>query len=445
MNVKKTRRLAILFVLLLCHSKIHAVDLMDIYTLAQNNDPVYQQALALTLASFESRKQARALLLPTVNLSADSRGNRQTNKGSFIQQANNETINFNSHGYSLNLAQPLFRWDRYLNLKQANIMLTRVAAEQSLAQQDLMIRVAESYFNILTATENLKLAQAVKKSLTKQLEQTQQQFNVGLAAITDLHEAQAGFDIAVADEILNKNLLDNARIDMQEITGEYITEIAHLVDNLILAYPQPNDIEEWSKTAEIQNIDIIIAKKQLEIAAKEIAKLRAKHLPAVDLVASHGRQVSGGRFGTNRGETSSVGVELNMNLYQGGLIHAEVNEARHLYNRAFHVLTQSLRAARKETRQAYLQILSGISRVNALKQSVISSVAALEATKTGAAIGTRTTVDVVTSERVALNAKSEYAHAKYTYLLDSLRLKRASGTLDISDLMKINQELTKDI
>ncbi|SMN10950.1 Type I secretion outer membrane protein, TolC precursor [uncultured Candidatus Thioglobus sp.] len=418
---------------------------MGIYTLAQNNDPIYQQALATTLANFESKKQARALLLPDVTLSANTLSNKQTNKGVFIQQQSNETIQFNSHGYSLNIVQPLFRWDRYLNLKQADAVLTQTESEQLLAQQDLIIRVAENYFNILTAMENLKLAQAVKKSLTKQLEQTQQQFNVGLVAITDLHEAQAGFDIAVADEILNKNLLDNAHIDMREITNEYITKISGLADNLALTYPQPNDIEQWSKMAETQNINVIIAKKKLEIAAKEIEKQQAKHLPAVDLVANHGRQASGGRFGTNKAQTSSIGLELNINLFQGGLVSAEVNQARHLYNLAFHELTQSLRASRKEARQAYLRILSGISRVHALKQSVISSVAALDATKIGAEIGTRTTVDVVRSERVALDAKSEYARSKYIYLLDGLHLKKASGSLNINDLVQVNQILAKDI
>ena len=424
------------FALMFLSSSVVAMDLIEVYTLAETNDPIYRQAVYSTLATHESKPQARALLLPSANLSANTTENDQTISSAGFGSSGD--TNFNSHGYTLNVAQPLFRWDRYLSLKQSDSLILQAEAEQLSTQQELIIRVAEAYFEILAALDNIEFAEAETKSLSRQLEQANQRFEVGLTAITDVHEAQAGFDRAAADEILAKNLLDNARENLREITGEYIVELDNLGDSMPLVSPEPNDINQWSTTAESQNMNIIAIKHKLENSRQEIKKQKAGHLPTLDLVASHGYNVSGGRFGDTKIRATGVSLELNVPLYQGGQVNSKTKQARHRYNQSIQELEQALRAAQRETRQAYLGVISGISRVGALKQAVVSSETALKATETGFEVGTRTAVDVVASERTTLNAKRNHSRARYDYLLDSLRLKQAAGTLIPDDLKQIS-------
>jgi len=205
-----------------------------------------------------------------------------------------------------------------------------------------------------------------------------------------------------------------------------------------LISPEPDDIDQWSKIAESQNMDIVAAKHRLEGSRQEIKIQNAGHLPTLDLVANHGYNVSGGRFGDFKLRSTAVGLELNVPLFQGGLISSRAKQARYRYNRSQQELEQAFRAAQRETRQAYLGIISGISRVSALKQALISSETALKATEIGFEVGTRTAVDVVASQRTTLDAKRQHARARYNYLLDSLRLKRAAGTLSPDDLKQIS-------
>ncbi len=426
-------RVSPLFILLSCN--VVAMDLAEVYTLAETNDPIYRQSVFSHLATRESKPQARALLLPSANISANTFGNDQTITSDFGSSGD---ADFSSYNYTLSLAHPIFRWDRYLSLKQTDSLIQQAEAEQLSTQQELIIRVAKAYFTVLAAMDNIEFARAETKSLSRQLEQANQRFEVGLTAITDVAEAQAGFDRATADDILAENLLDNARENLREITGEYIAELDSLGDLMPLISPEPNDIDQWSKTAESQNMDIIAAKYNLENSRQEIKKQNAGHLPTLDLVANYGVNVSGGRFGDTKIRSTDIGLELNVPIYQGGLISSKSKEARHLYDQSRQRLEQAFRAAQSKTRQAYHGVISGISRVAALKQALVSSEIALKATETGFEVGTRTAVDVVASERTTLDAKRQHARARYDYLLDSLRLKQAAGTLSPDDLKEIS-------
>jgi len=426
-----------IFVLIFLSFNAAAMDLAEVYTLAETNDPIYRQAIFSTLATRESKPQAQALLLPTASVSANTIANDQTIGGSGPTTVSGD-VSFNSHGYTLNLAQPLFRWDRYLSLKQTDSIIQQSEAEQLSTQQKLIIRVAEAYFAVLAALDNIEFTKAETKSLSRQLEQANQRFEVGLTAITDVAEAQAGFDRATADDIQAENLLDNAKENLREITGEYIIELASLGGSMPLISPEPDDIDQWSKIAESQNMDIVAAKHRLEGSRQEIKIQNAGHLPTLDLVANHGYNVSGGFFGDRKIRSTAVGLELNVPLFQGGLISSRAKQARYRYNRSQQELEQAFRAAQRETRQAYLGIISGISRVTALKQALISSETAQKATEIGFEVGTRTAVDVVASQRTTLNAKRQHARARYNYLLDSLRLKQAAGTLSPDDLKQIS-------
>ena len=420
------------FLLLSCN--VVAMDLIGVYALAETNDPIYRQTVYSTLATRESKPQARALLLPSANFSANTFENDQKIEG--IGPTRDET--FNTHGYNFSVTQPLFRWDRYLSLKQTDSIIQQAEAEQISTQQELIIRVAEAYFNILAAIDNIEFTRAETKALGRQLEQATQRFEVGLTAITDVAEAQAGFDRATADDILAENLLDNAKENMRAITGEYITEFSILGEAMPLVTPEPNDIDQWSKTAESQNMIIIAAKHKVESSRQSINIQKSGHLPTLDLVASHGDNTTGGRFGDSTIRSTDIGLELNVPLYQGGLINSNTREARYLYDQSRQELEQAFRAAQRETRKAYLGTISGISRVNALKQALVSTETALKATETGFEVGTRTAVDLVASERATPDAKRNHARARYDYLLDSLRLKQAAGTLNPDDLKQIS-------
>jgi len=425
------------FALILLNCNVVAMDLIGVYTIAETNDPTYRQSIFSNLATQESKPQALSRLLPSANLVADTTANDQTIGGQGPAAVSGDT-SFNSHGYTFRVTQPLFRWDRYLSLKQTDSIIQQSEAELLSSQQELIIRVAEAYFNILAAEDNIEFTKSETKSLGRQLEQANQRFEVGLTAITDVHEAQAGFDRATADDILAENLLDNAKENLRAITGEYITEFTSLSDEMPLVTPEPNDINEWSKTAESQNMIILAAKYKVESSRQSIKIQKSGHLPTVDLFANHGYNTSGGRFGDSTIRATGVGLELNVPIFQGGLITSNTKEARYLYDQSRQELEQAFRAAQRDTRKSYLGILSGISRVSALKQALVSTEIALKATETGFEVGTRTAVDVVASQRATLDAKRNHARARYNYILDSLRLKRAAGTLDPDDLKQIS-------
>ncbi|MEE9552512.1 MAG: TolC family protein, partial [Gammaproteobacteria bacterium] len=254
-------------------------------------------------------------------------------------------------------------------------------------------------------------------------------------------EAQAGYDRAVANEISAENLLDNTREALREITGEYIDMLSPLSDAMTLVEPNPNEIETWTKISSEQNLKIIAAKHALESARQEIKIQRAGHFPTLDLVANHGFNSTGGRFGGTTIQSDAIGLELNVPIYQGGLINSQTREAQQQYNAAREQLERQYRAAQRQTREAYRGVISGISQVHALKQALISTETALQATQAGFEVGTRTAVDVVASERATLEAKRDYARARYNYIGDSLELKRAAGTLSPEDLQQLNNWL----
>ena len=420
----------------------YGADLLSAYALAEKNDPTYLEEQATYRATLESKPQALSQLLPTIEFSADTTRYDQDISSASTFGSNGE-INFNSRGYELSLTQPLFRRDRFIALKQADSEIKQAEAELTQAQQELIIRIAERYFNVLSSIDNLEFAQAEVKSLSRQLEQANQRFEVGLSAITDVTEAQAGYDLAAAREIQAQNAIDNAYEAMRELTGEYITTFDKLGDNVPLVRPNPETIESWTEISMNQNMAISAANFAAETARKEIQVQTSGHYPTLDLVASHGYDSNGGRFGSTKTQSSAIGLELSVPIYSGGLVSSQVREAHENYNVAMQSLEQARRSAQRLTREAYLGVISGISQVTALNQAVISSETALEATEAGFEVGTRTAVDVVASQRATSEARRNYSQAKYDYILNTLKLKQAAGTLSPEDLQLVNSWLTK--
>ncbi len=418
-----------------------AADLLDVYELAETNDPQFQQIISNHRAVLERKPQARALLLPSINLNANTRSNDQGIASSTFGATGSGEIGFNSHGYSLNLNQPLFRRDRYLALSKADNEINQAATQIEGARQDLIIRISEAYFNLLSAKDNLEFAHAEVKSLSQQLEQAKLRFDVGLIAITDVQEAQAGYDSAIAKNIRAENDIDVSQETMREIIGEYIGNVAILSNEMPLVNPEPLEIEQWTTTALEQNMEVNSTRYAAEVARQEIKIQNAGHYPTLDLVASHGYDTSGGRFGSSQIHTTSIGIQLDIPIYEGGLTSSRKREALERYEGSMQALEQSQRLAQRQTREAYLNVISGISEVKALRQAQKSTETALEATTAGFDVGTRTAVDVVISERATLNAKQNHSNARYQYVLNSLKLKQAAGILSIEDLTLVNNWL----
>ncbi len=421
------------------HLQASAMNLEDVYNIAETSDPEFKQVAANKRAVLERRPQAISGFLPSANINATTTGNDQDISSQGFG-ASGKT-KFNSNGYSLNVAQPLFRTDRYIQLRQASSLIKQADAELSSAQQDLMIRVSEAYFNVLAAEDSLEFAEAEKKSLSKQLDQAKQRFEVGLTAITDVQEAQAGYDLAVSQEIVAENEIDNTNERLRAITGEYMSHLIGLGEDMPLVNPQPEQIDTWTDTALEQNLDVLSARYAVDTAREEIRLQKTGHLPTLDLIARHDFNTSGGRFGSTSIRSTAVGLELNVPIYQGGFVSSKTREAHQRLEQQMQRLEQARRLAQRLTREAYLGVISGISQVKALNQAVISSQTALLSTQAGFEVGTRTAVDVVTSERATFQARRNYSRAKYDYIINTLKLKRAAGVLSTTDLSQVSEWL----
>ena len=415
-----------------------AENLLDAYRLAVDSDPQLRAAAANRAAVGEGRRQSQALYYPNINLSADASRNRQetdTDLGS-------TTDNFTNLGYAVNLSQALYRRDYLVQLRQSDALLREAEAQYRTTEQGLMLRVAERYFDVLAAQDNLQFAQAEKEALNRQLDQTQQRFEVGLIAITDVHESQAAFDTAVASEIAAENQLAVSREALREVTGELPSELDILSDDMQLTPPTPANVTQWVEEALSSNFEVIAAEATVDAARQQRALQRADRYPDIDLVARHGFSDSGGGFNGDRETTdTSLGVQLSLPLYQGGGISSRIRQANDQLDQAMQGLEQQRRATQRLTSDAYLNVLSGISQVKAFKQALVSSISALEATEAGYEVGTRTTVDVVTNRRNMFRAQRDYARSRYDYLIATLALKQAAGLLSPTDLEHINQWL----
>ena len=421
----RARTLAAGVFLMAMSSPAPAVNLSEVFESALASDPEFLAAGAENRAAQEIRPQALAGLRPSVRLAFDTKWNERQRRR-----------DFRSDNLVLDVAQPLYRRDRRIAVAQADSRIARADALYAAARQDLMVRVAERYFGVLEADDELSFAKATLEAFQQQLEQSRQRFEVGLIAITDVEEAKAGFDLSRAQLIAAENALDIAREALRETTGAYQERLAPLGD-MPLVMPEPADIDKWTETALERNLRLTAARHDTETARRGIERSQAGHSPTFDAVGSFGLNDSeSGVLGENR--RTMVGLRLNLPLYSGGSIVSRTRESRHRYQRAVDVLERERRRAQRETRDAYLGVNSGISRVHALEQAVRSSETAAEAIEAGFQVGTRTSVDVLDAQRDLFRARRDLSEARYSYVLNVLRLKRAAGILAEDDLQLIS-------
>ena len=415
-----------------------AEDLLSVYKAAMQNDPQFQAAQAEYRAQLENKTQSIALFLPTLSASAH------------YTEHDDETIgglspgiyDYKTNGYNLNLTQPLYHHENYVGLNQANALVAQALSTFENAKQDLILRVATQYFAVLAAGDDLEFAKAEKISIREQLVQTQQRFNVGLIAITDVHEAQARFDQAVARAIIAENTFAISNEILREITAKNHVTLSSLSTEHPLVTPEPADIQQWVTTANAQNVLLIASQKNVEVARAEVSRQQAGHFPTLDLTANHTftDYSEDNPFGASERERNdtSISLQLNIPLYQGGLVNSRTRAAAYRLTQARENLEQQKRATERQTRNSYLSVIASISTVKALKQALASSSIALEATQAGFEVGTRTAVDVLDSQRELFRARRDYAQVRYNYVLETLKLKLAAGTLSSMDLEQLN-------
>ncbi len=439
MNNYKSKAGAFMGLLLVC-STVQAEDLLQIYQLALENDPTFKAAEASLRSTIEAKGQADANYLPSVDLNA---GGSQSKTKTSTTDTDTDSIR-----YGVSLSQPIY--NRYFPIQSrlAKASITAAEADFAAATQSLIVRASDGYLGVLRALDNLEFANAEQESIGRQLEQTKQRFDVGLVAITDVHEAQARFDLARARTIEAENSLNNAREALRSITGKYHESLAVLSDKTpFVARPDPDDIDYWTETALDKNYNLLTSQQAVIQAQETVSYQRAGYFPTLYLNGNYQRTEgddyldSFGRTVDGDVDTSSVSLNFNMNLYSGGSTKSAVSQAREDLRYAREIYEQIKREVQRRARNEYLGVISGISRVQALKQAVVSNESALKAAEAGFEVGTRTTVDVLNARSLLFSAINNYSQARYDYISSWIRLLQAAGTLDQQALERINKWL----
>ena len=411
------------------------LNLADTYQLATKNDPQWASIKHNYEANQEAKTQARAGLLPSLSLSA------QTAKESI--DSDNGDSDHNVNGYSASLLQPLFQLDRWYSLKKANAFIRQIDSQFKADQQAFFVRILSTYLDVLRAEETLRFQKAEESAIKRQLEQTEQRFKVGIIASTDVQESQAAYDISVVQRIVAERDLDLAIQNLETLTRVPVDGVAVLSDKAPIAPPQPNNIEEWVSTA-LDNSQLIKAAHYAEVAADHEHKIqRSGHLPTINIEGTFQDSNSNNdTFFGGDSQTETIGLRLDMPLYAGGAIRSKSRQAKLLYFQAQddHLFTRL--NTTKNTSNLFRVVTTDVSRVFAQKQSIASADSALKATEAGYEAGTRTVVDILDAQKTLFGAKRDYANARFDYIFNSLRLKQSAGILTDEDLLAVNQWLT---
>ena len=449
----------------LAHSAAAQEGLMEIYQRALQNDPAIREAEARFLANSEVRPQARAQLLPNLSFSTNTGGTFNENPiapqdpifGGNVEGIRGFETDSDSFGWQLNVNQTVFDWSQILTLKQADKRVAQAEAEYEAQRQQLLIRVAEAYFAVLAAEDSLDAQRVAREAFERQLEQAQRRFEVGLIAITDVQETQAAFDSAVAQEIEAQRVLATEQERLREIIGDYVTDLASPEDEIPLVSPDPRNPDEWVRVALRQNLALISARLAADIAQDDVAIQRAGRLPTLSFSSGYRYNESEGTRTTKRidGDRDSVpslsesegynwSLNLQVPIFTGGFNSSRIQQSVYQHRAQVQAAERVARETERATRDAFLGVESSISRVRALRQAVESAQTALRATEAGYEVGTRTSVEVQQSLDQLTRAQTDYARARYEYILNTLRLKQAAGTLTVADIEQVDGWLRRD-
>lgn len=440
----------------------HATDLAEAYHRAQRSDPQLREADATRLAIREARPQAFAALLPQLQATGGYTHDTATGLSNFftsggLASANTESTS-NTKQWALQLRQTVFHWEQFAAIRQANAQVAQAEVDYNAARQSLIVRTATAYFGVLAAQDTLEAAQAAHEAISHQLEQAEKRFEVGLIAITDVEEARAANDQSAATVIASKRTLATARDQLREVTGDSVEMLSRPSDSMPLVAPEPVGEDPWVRAALDQNLALSSARIGAEIARESVNVAQAGHLPSLDLIARESNNdVSGttSLFDPTAGSLSfpansssrdkQISLQLTVPLFSGGAVSSRVRQASYQHRAAHERLERVARATERGTRDAYLGVISEISRVKALRQGVESSKTALNATEAGYEVGTRTSVDVLLARQRLFDAQTTYARSRYDYLLNVLALEQEAGTLDDKSVDRLNALLDRTV
>ena len=440
---KRVKNIFVISSILACSisSQAFPENLLQVYQDAKQNDSQLKISEINFLATLEKKPQVLSGLKPRVDLGANASYNLQYTSRTIRPD---DGAGFLNLGYNLSLNKSLFNKKLDAQVEQVDSSIKQAKALLEADRQSLIIRVAEAYFQYLNAKENLAFRKAEKIAIGRQLNQVKAYFDAGRSAITDVKEAQARYDLAIAQVEVANQQIEVSKENIRVITTRYYKSLNGISSQIPLVTPSPKNIKSWETTSLSNSKQILSAKYAVKIAQKAVDIERATKDPVINLFAKHAGSSTFGEDAFDQDKIdASVGVQLSMPLYQGGNITSRIREARHNLRRARQQLELQKRLATQQTRAAYLTIISGLSQVRAFKQALNSTQAAANATQAGFEAGTRTAVDVLLSLRETFSAKRDYATARYDFLLNTLKLKQATGILSESDLVAISKLLTK--
>lgn len=424
---------------LLAAQPAFSLDLVEAYEQALS----YDSGIASALAQFQAQQAAsdvsKSTLLPQVGAFAEA---SHIN----LEPKDRDSTNNRPLSYGVQLTQPIFRANNWFQYDASQFQTEAAQAQYNLAQQQLILDVATAYFNVLRARDTVATSRATEAAIQRQYEQAQERFDVGLIAITEVYEARASYDDSKSQRIAAENQLNVAREQLARLTGEYAEDLENLRENFPLGRPEPMNPTAWESTALKQNWSIQAALSQLNANEANLKVAKSGHLPTLDLTASytetdiHGTEPMGSSF---EGTQGVIGLQLNVPLYMGGGTQAGVRQQRSLVTVAEQDLNTVRRDVQVNTRSLFLTVNNNVETASALEQTIISRRSALDATRAGYDVGTRNIVEVLDAERAYYVALRDYANARYDYVINTLQLKQAAGTLSPQDLVDLNNWLSE--
>jgi outer membrane protein len=460
------KRLLTLLALVFSVSAAPAADLLAVYQRALQNDPQLREAEATRLAALEAKPQALSALLPQLSGTGAVTREKDTGSTNTTEAISNTPggpsslvsfpfagrVDTTTHRYGVDLKQNVFRWENWVALQRADAQVAQAEADYQTAQQDLMERLAQRYFDVLAAQDVLEAQQVALISIKRQLEQAESRFQIGLIAITDVEEARAAHDNGAAAVIAAKRTLASTQELLREITGDAFDSLARPIEPFEMANPDPISEERWVEMARQQNLALVSSRLAADIARENVSAARGGHFPSLDLVGSRYKTTSNGTDtfvdGTPAGGTTldqtqrSIGLQLTFPIYSGGMVSSQVRQAVYQHRAAKERVERVARQTEHDARDSYLGVLSEISRVKALRRAVESNAISLRATESGYEAGTRTAVDVLQSRQLWVQAQTDYSRSRYDYIMNVLKLQQAAGTLSQQSLERINSLLT---
>lgn len=429
----------------------HATNLWQVWQLAKANDPAFQQALANRNASMEAKPQAWAKLLPSIDLNASRTWENSSNSSIYPYTTPPSTLSSTSNTrndqWGATLTQTLFNWQRFKAVSGADYSVAEAEANYESALQGLIVSVSQAYFNVLNAQDNLNADTANMQALSKQYEQSQQQYKVGLIAVTGVKQSEAGYDQARALVIADRQALAQTREALRAITGQYIPTLQSPRAKLPLTPPHPENANDWVQQGMRNNPALKAAQQAQKAADSQVSQQEGGYMPSLNLVLQHTKTSSSGKssnsfngqFPSDRnGSDNQIGLQLSWNIFNGGATRSTVKQYQYQADAAMAQEISQRRNVEQQVRNAYLAVLSGIASVKANRQSVEASKVSLQATEAGLKVGTQTTLDVLQARKTLLDSQKAYYNARYSYLVAVLQLEQAAGTLNAKDIQQLN-------